>query len=305
MLGAALALQSSARASLRRARERPEERSKEQLQARKDIHLYTCALKETVEPQNWYSADLPLATRRTLKRLGLQYLTETQAKFLRVLPWWRRRIFQAFEESRDTFATLCESQRKSAEKLLRKKFHWLFAHGKKGIQQILGKCKPPSAMEFVTQTCPCGIQWTMDGSNTSASVQQWVLDIQKWLDPTLHSLHVEMAKVSITRLVLTDLYPMIQRCLQSSPFPTGGPPTLLYGQGPWSGENLCTALEFFFQNNAYHPQASCDKCGHTGCVPLSVKVPPAAIAGLPREVGSRGNRDVTGGERTLEHSGES
>jgi hypothetical protein len=60
MLGAALALQSRARASLRRARERPEERSKEQLQTRKDIHLYTCALKETVEPQResvvyWYS----------------------------------------------------------------------------------------------------------------------------------------------------------------------------------------------------------------------------------------------------------
>ena len=79
MLGAALALQAKARASLRRARERPEERSKEQLQIRKDIHLYTCALKETVEPQNWYSTDIPLATRRTLQRLGLQYLTETQA----------------------------------------------------------------------------------------------------------------------------------------------------------------------------------------------------------------------------------
>ena len=134
---------------------------------------------------DWYSADLPLASRRTLKRLGLQYLTETQAKFLRVLPWWRRRIFKALEESRDTLTMLCESQRKSAEKLLRKKFHWLFAHGKKGIQQILGKRKPTSAMEFVTQPCPCGIQWIRDGSSSSASVQQWVLDVRHGSVPTV------------------------------------------------------------------------------------------------------------------------
>jgi len=96
---------------------------------------------------------------------------------------------------------------------------------------------------------------------------------------------------------------MIRSCLQSPPFPAGGPPTLLYGQGPWSGENLCTALEFFFQTNAYHPQASCDKCGHTGCVPLSVKAPPAAIAELPQEVGSRGDREAPESERTPEQRG--
>jgi hypothetical protein len=135
-----------------------------------------------VEPQNWYSADLPVATRRTLQRLGLQHLTETQAKFLRVFPWWCRRILKALEESGDTLAMLCKSQRKSAEKLLRKKIHWLFAHGKKGIQQILGKCKPPSVMEFVTHPCPCGIQWMRDCSSSSASVQQWVLGVSNWLD---------------------------------------------------------------------------------------------------------------------------
>ena len=143
-----------------------------------------CPQRDSGAP-DWFSADLPLATRRTLQRLGLQYLTETQAKFLRVLPWWRRRIFQALEESRDTLATLCKSQRKSAEKLLCKKFHWLFAHGKKVIQKILGKRKPPSAMEFVTQPCPCGIQWIMDGSNSSASVQQWVLDVRHGSVPTV------------------------------------------------------------------------------------------------------------------------
>jgi hypothetical protein len=66
----------------RRTHERPADRSKLQRIAMQDIQLYTCALRETVEPQNWSSADLPLATRRALQRLGLQRLTVLQAKFL-------------------------------------------------------------------------------------------------------------------------------------------------------------------------------------------------------------------------------
>ena len=75
-------------------------------------------LKEMVEPQNWSSADLPLATRRAFQRLCLQCLTVLQAKFLRVLPWWRRRIHQALEHSRDILEAIGESQRKAAEKLM-------------------------------------------------------------------------------------------------------------------------------------------------------------------------------------------
>ena len=63
MLGVALSLQSRAQAARRRAHERSAERSKAQGTAIKDIQLYTCALKETVESQNWSSVDLPLATR--------------------------------------------------------------------------------------------------------------------------------------------------------------------------------------------------------------------------------------------------
>ena len=51
MLGAVLWLQSRAQAARRRAHERPADRSKAQCIALKDIQLYTCALKETVESQ--------------------------------------------------------------------------------------------------------------------------------------------------------------------------------------------------------------------------------------------------------------
>ncbi len=41
--------------------------------------------------------------------------------------------------------------------------------------------------------------------------------------------------------------------------------------GPWTGDNICTALECFFQSNAYHPQATCDQCGHSGSIPISIR----------------------------------
>ena len=249
MLGAALSLQSRAQAARRRAHERPADRSKAQCIALKDIQLYTCALKETVEPQNWSSADLPLATRRALQRLGLQGCTVLQAKLLRVLPMWRRRIHQALEQSRDTLAVLSESQRKEAEKSLRRRFHWLFENGIKGIQRILGKRKPQKAMAYVTQHCPCGLQWRREDSSSTSTLHIWARKAAPWLDTSRYTIQVDQSHVFIKVLVLTDLYPLIQCGLRYPPFTDGGPPTLIYGTGPWTGDNICTALEFFFQSS--------------------------------------------------------
>jgi hypothetical protein len=124
-------------------------------------------------------------------------------------------------------------------------------------------------MDYVTQSCPCGIQWKREDPIPTSFMQSWMQAINCWIDPSRYLIQVDESHDSIIVHVLTDLYPLIQRCLKSAPFLEGVPPTLIYGKGPWTGDNLCTALEFFFQSNAYHPQASCDKCGHTGSVPLS------------------------------------
>jgi hypothetical protein len=54
-------------------------------------------------------------------------------------------------------------------------------------------------------------------------------------------------------------------------------------------------LQLFVKFNTYH-QVQWGKS--------NIEVTSAAIAGLPREVGSRGSRDATGSERILEQSGE-
>ena len=272
MLGVALSLQSRAQAARRRAHERPADRNKMQRTAMQDIQLYTCALRETVEPQHWSSADLPLATRRALQRLGLQRLTVLQAKFLRILPLWRRCIHRALEQSRNTLAAVGESQRKEAEKALRRRFHWLFEKGVKGIQRILGKRKPQQAMESVTQRCPCGLQWKHDDVNSTSTLLTWARQAAPWMDTDRYTIHADQSHVSVKVHVLTDLYPLIQSSLRCPPFADGGPPKLLYETGPWTGDNICTALECFFQSNAYHPQATCDQCGHSGSIPISIRV---------------------------------
>ncbi len=56
---------------------------------------------------------------------------------------------------------------------------------------------------------------------------------------------------------LDRLVPVDPRLSEAPPIPrwAGPPPRLIYGTGPWTDDNLSTALEVFFQSNAYHPQA--------------------------------------------------
>jgi hypothetical protein len=101
-------------------------------------------------------------------------------------------------------------------------------------------------------------------------------------------LQVAETHVSITVQVLTDLYPLIQCFLKFPSFPDEPPPRLVYGTGLWTDDNLSTALEFFFQRNTYHPQASCGKCGHPGDVPMTVLTNHAPIAPPLLDQASRG-----------------
>jgi len=108
-------------------------------------------------------------------------------------------------------------------------------------------------MDYVTQSCPCGLQWKREDSSPTSTLQTWAQKTTRWIHPSRYTIQADKFHVSIKAYVLTDLYPLIQCCLKFPPFPDGGPPTLIYGPGPWTGDNMCTALESFFQSNAYHP----------------------------------------------------
>jgi len=204
---------------------------------------------------------------------ALQFATVRGAfmRSTRILPLWRRCIHRALEQSRNTLAVFGESQRKGAEKSLRRRFHWIFEKGVKGIHRILGKRKPQQAMESVIQRCPCGLQWRRDDLNPTSTLLTWARQAAPWMDASRYTIQADQSHVSVKVHVLTDLYPLIQCSLRYPPFADRGPPKILYETGPWTGDNICTALECFVQSNAYHPEATCDQCGHSGSIPISIR----------------------------------
>jgi len=62
--------------------------------------------------------------------------------------------------------------------------------------------------------------------------------------------------IKISAKILTDVPALLTWAIKY-PSPFTSLPTLIYSTGPWTKGNLVTAVEFFFQRNAYHPFAQC------------------------------------------------
>ena len=70
-------------------------------------------------------------------------------------------------------------------------------------------------------------------------------------DVTLTDTHI-----AIRAKILTDVSALLTWTPQNLS-PILSLPTLIYSTGPWTKDNLKTAVEFYFQSNAYHPFAQC------------------------------------------------
>jgi len=95
----------------------------------------------------------------------------------------------------------------------------------------------------------------------------WIKECTKNL--RTHSLKLSQQGMEIRLETLTDMPPLIQ-VTQNSP-PDLGTRSLIYDIGPWKGENSLTGIEIFFQQNTYHPFATCGhvECGKMGPIPMS------------------------------------
>ena len=75
--------------------------------------------------------------------------------------------------------------------------------------------------------------------------------------------------IKISAKILTDV-PALLTWAPKHPSPFTSLPTLAYSNGLWTKDNLVTAVEFFFQRNAYHPFAQCSHPQkHSDPVPLT------------------------------------
>jgi len=85
-----------------------------------------------------------------------------------------------------------------------------------------------------------------------AEMHDWILS----LPSDKHDVTLPDTHIAIRANILTDVSALLTWSPQN-PSPFLSSLTLIYSTGPWTKENLITAVEFFFQRNAYHPFAQC------------------------------------------------
>ena len=81
--------------------------------------------------------------------------------------------------------------------------------------------------------------------------------MQEWtssLPPVKYEVSLADTYLKIITKILTDI-PALLTWAPKYPSPFTSLPTLIYSTGPWTNDNVVTAVEFFFQRNAYHPFA--------------------------------------------------
>jgi len=110
------------------------------------------------------------------------------------------------------------------------------------------------------------LPWSIpDRANLKADTHHWTSSLlpDKY-DDTLIDTHI-----AIRAKILTDVSALLTWSPQN-PSPFLSSPTLIYSTGPWTKDNLVTAVEFFFQRNTYHPFAQCSHPQkHSDPVPLT------------------------------------
>ena len=111
-------------------------------------------------------------------------------------------------------------------------------------------------LQQVDNSCPTGLHREISPSehsrpNIKAETHEWMSS----LPPDKYEVSLTDTYINISATILTDV-PALLTWSPKTPSPFTSLPTLEYSTGPWTKDNLVTAVEFFFQRNAYHPSPS-------------------------------------------------
>ena len=268
LLQIALLLQEKARRLLRRARERPPRRSKQQTLIWKEIHLLTTALHEAPLVLANFDAPIRRATQIVFDMVAPG--TEAADKhLLRTTPWWRELLEAEISRRRDRLSQMGTEQDRDDTRKLQYRYSWLFDNAVKGVKRVMGKFNQSRPLDTTKQRCPNGVAWKVAQEVAEQEIRDWA---GTWpLDQSRLSLCFASGTVSVTVHQLSDLLPLIRAVNNGGTPPGLSEFRLEYSNGPWSGPNLITALETFFQTNAYNPFATCEfpDCRSQKKTPLS------------------------------------
>jgi len=238
MCSEALKLQVRAETSRRRARERRPNRSKEQVRIRR-LHAtlaveYSEALTATADSK------VTVATRVGLKALGLDHLPEAILRHVQISPNWAYLLRAEVKKVQAELLKLDKAQLREGKQKRCDAKKYIFDHGMKGVRRGLNKHGTVTGLQQVDHSCPIGLHWEVSP-----------------LEHSRPNIKAEMHARSLPWNIPDPISKL--RCMST---------------GPWTKDNLVTAVEFFFQRNAYHPFAQCSyPQKHSDPVPLTEILP--------------------------------
>jgi len=138
---------------------------------------------------------------------------------------------------------------------------YIFDHGIKGVRRVVNKHGTVTGLQQVDHSCPTGLHWEISRlehsrPNLKAETYKWMSS----LPPDKYEVSLIDTHIIISAKILTDVSALLT-CSPKNPSLCTSSPTLVYLTGIWTKDNLVTAVEFFFQRNAYHPFAQCSHPG--------------------------------------------
>ena len=263
----ALKLQGKAEASRRRARERRPNRSKEQIRVRRLHATLAAAYSEAMGASG---ASPTEAARVGLKVLGLDHLSEAVLNQVFISPNWPYLLRAEIKKTQMLLLKLDEANLRTTKRRRQDAWKMIFDHGIKGVRRVMKKHNTTTNLQQVDQMCPTGLRWEI--SQTDFSKPEFQAERNNWLASLpqgKYDVTLSESYITVTAKTLTDV-PVLLVWSSRHNFCDLSPPAMIHSAGPWSKENLPTAVESFFQLNAYHPFAQCSHPQkHTDPVPLT------------------------------------
>ena len=267
MLKVSLTLQRKNEKRLRRARERPSDRCKQQRHWRNRLRLLQAALRDAIIAS--LNDPVTEATALAIGLLNLGSPSTSLMQLVRATTVWEEQLKFEIKRSHTKLTSLARKLRLERNRQTLNRHRWIFEHGVKGMRRVMGRFGSQVPLTSARLRYPVGVSW--EGSQPKLPLpEDWLSGLRSRPEvvTTAHS-----SSLSITSTALSLVAPIIQDCIKNPP-PFGGSPSLVYEDGPWQGENLRFVVESFFQSNARGAFASCPQCASNRPVTLTC-CPPA------------------------------
>jgi len=189
-----------------------------------------------------------VAARVGLKALGLDHLPEAILRYVQISPNWENLLRAEVKKVQAQLLKLDEAQLREGKRKRCDATEYIFDHGIKGVRRVMNKHGTVTGLQQVDHSCPKAstgrpLPWNFPDPISKLRCMSGRPPYR----PTSMKSPL-LTHIKISAKFLTDV-PALLTWVPKHPSPFTSLPTLAYSNGPWTKDNLVTAVEFFFQRN--------------------------------------------------------